>query len=65
MRISPLIRWPNLLCHYNHEGHTILRKKLTRAKFVQFVIQLEPCLIGMEACSSSHYFARLFTRYGH
>ncbi|EJQ5858886.1 IS110 family transposase, partial [Escherichia coli] len=49
----------------DHEGHTILRKKLTRAKFVQFVIQLEPCLIGMEACSSSHYFARLFTRYGH
>lgn len=33
----------------DHEGHTILRKKLTRAKFVQFVIQLEPCLIGMEA----------------
>lgn len=49
----------------DHEGHTILRKKLTRAKFVQFVIQLEPCLIGMEACSSSHHFARLFTRYGH
>ncbi len=24
----------------DHEGHTILRKKLTRAKFVQFVIQL-------------------------
>ncbi len=36
----------------DHEGHTILRKKLTRAKFVQFVIQLDPCLIGMEACSS-------------
>lgn len=46
----------------DHDGHTILRKKLTRAKFV---IQLEPCLIGIEACSSSHYFARLFTRYGH
>ncbi len=49
----------------DHEGHTILRKKLTRAKFVQFVMQLEPCLIGMEACSSSHHFARLFSRYGH
>lgn len=49
----------------DHEGHTVLRKRLTRAKFVQFVIQLEPCLIGMEACSSSHHFARLFSRHGH
>lgn len=47
------------------EGHTVLCKKLTRIKFVQFVIQLEPCLIGMEACSFSHHFARLFSRHGH
>lgn len=49
----------------DHNGQTVLKKKLTRAKFAEFVIRLEPCLIGMEACSSSHHFARLFLSYGH
>jgi transposase len=49
----------------DHNGNTILRKKLTRDKFVPFVMQLEPCLIGMEACASSHHFARVLTQFGH
>lgn len=49
----------------DHNGQTVLKKKLTRAKFAEFVIRLEPCLIGMEACSSSHHFARLFLSHGH
>ncbi len=28
-------------------------------------MQLEPCLIGMEACASSHHFARVLRQYGH
>ncbi|NDO79650.1 IS110 family transposase [Citrobacter sp. NCU1] len=49
----------------DHSGKTVLRKKLNRSQFVPFVIQLPPCLIGMEACSSSHHFARIFIREGH
>ncbi|MCT6532936.1 IS110 family transposase, partial [Staphylococcus aureus] len=30
-----------------------------------FLMQLEPCLIGMEACASSHHFARVLRQYGH
>ena len=46
-------------------GRTVLRKKLTRAKLIAFVAQLEPCLIGMEACGGAHYWAREFRRFGH
>lgn len=49
----------------DHNGNTILRKKLTRDKIVPFVMQLEPCLIGMEACASSHHFARVLAQFGH
>lgn len=49
----------------DHNGKTILRKKLSRNKFVPFIVNLEPCLIGMEACASSHHFARVLTEAGH
>lgn len=32
---------------------------------MQFFTKLEPCLIGMEACGSSHYWARELTKLGH
>ncbi|KGA66698.1 transposase family protein [Yersinia enterocolitica] len=46
-------------------GQTVLKKKLTRDKFLPFLMQLEPCLIGMEARASSHHFARVLRQYGH
>jgi transposase len=46
-------------------GKTVLRKKLTRAKVAVFIMQLSCCLIGTEACSSSHYWARKFQQWGH
>src|ERR1019366_6339042 len=30
-----------------------------------FVCVVEPCLIGMEACATSHYWARELTKFGH
>jgi transposase len=30
-----------------------------------FFARLDPCLVGMEACSTSHYWARELTRLGH
>ena len=46
-------------------GQVVVRKKLTRAKLMPFVAQLEPCVIGMEACAGAHYWGREFRRFGH
>ena len=47
------------------DGATIIRKRLRRAEVLSFVSGLEPCLIGMEACATSHYWARELTKFGH
>lgn len=44
---------------------TILRKQLRRPQMLNFFSKLAPCLIGMEACSSSHYWARELQKLGH
>lgn len=49
----------------NTTGKIVLRKKLTRGSLSEFIMQLPRCLIGMEACSSSHYWARKFQQWGH
>jgi transposase len=40
----------------------VLRKQLKRKDVVSFFANLEPCLIGMEACASAHYWARVLDR---
>ncbi len=42
-----------------------LRKQLRRHQVAPFFTNLEPCLIGMEACGSAHHWARLFEQFGH
>lgn len=46
-------------------GKQILTKKFTRSRLKQFLINLPPCLIAMEACGSAHYWGRLLRTYGH
>ncbi len=48
----------------DEEGQAVLRKKLTRSKLLAFIAQLELCLIGLEACSSSNW-AREMKKLGH
>ena len=43
----------------------VLRKRLTRAKLLEFFAQLAPCLIGLEACGAAHHWARKLTALGH
>jgi transposase len=43
----------------------VLRRQLRRAQVLQFFVRLEPCLVGMEACSASHHWARELTALGH
>jgi transposase len=42
-----------------------LRKRLKRAEVRAFFAQLPPCEIGIEACGSSHYWARELSKLGH
>ncbi len=49
----------------DERGKVVLRKKLKRAEVVNFFVPLQPCLIGMEACGSAHFWARKLTELGH
>ncbi len=46
-------------------GKALLRKQLRRSEMSKFFANLEPCLIGMEACGSSHHWARKLCEFGH
>lgn len=49
----------------DHSEHVVLRKTLRRTQMAAFFSQLSPCLIGIEACGASHYWARELVRMGH
>lgn len=49
----------------NQNGVVILQKKLRRNAVLSFLETLEPCLIGMEACATSHHWAREISALGH
>jgi transposase len=49
----------------NDHGKVVQRKKLTRKQMTTYFSNLEPCLIGMEACASSHFWARKLRSIGH
>jgi transposase len=49
----------------DERGNVVLRRQIRRSQLVLFFSRLEPCLIGMEACASSHYWARKLTALGH
>lgn len=47
-------------------GKVVLAKpRVMRDQLATFVAQLPPCVIGMEACSGAHQWARVFQQYGH
>src|SRR4030088_199657 len=43
----------------------VVRKQLRRGQLIAFFKALSPCLIGMEACATAHYWARELTKLGH
>ena len=46
-------------------GTVVIRRKLRRAEILQFFEALEPCLVGIEACATAHYWARSIMAFGH
>ena len=49
----------------NQHGKVVLRKTLSRNKLMSFIAQCPTCLIGLEACSGAHYWAREFEKLDH
>ena len=47
------------------DGQVVLRRKLKRRYVVAFFEKLAPCLVGIEACASSHHWARQLQALGH
>jgi len=49
----------------NDAGEVVVRKALRRSQVLPFFAKLPPCLVGMEACGTSHYWARELIKLGH
>src|SRR5580700_8410193 len=45
--------------------NVVVRKQLRRGQVLKFFAALPPCLVGMEACATAHYWARELTKLGH
>src|SRR5258708_24157354 len=46
-------------------GNVVIRRQLKRRYVLSFFQKLSPCLIGIEACASSHHWSRELKAYGH
>ncbi|MCB1984624.1 MAG: IS110 family transposase [Burkholderiales bacterium] len=49
----------------DNRGHVVLKKQPRRKQMLVFFDQLNPCLVGIEACGSSHYWSRELQKRGH
>jgi len=49
----------------DRDGRPVLRRKLRRSQVLGFFAKLPPCVIGIEACVSAHYWARELQELGH
>jgi len=49
----------------DERGKPVVRKQLKRDKVMAFFANMEPCVIGMEACGSAHHWARQLQSLGH
>jgi transposase len=47
------------------DGTVVIRKRVTRAKVLEFFSVLPPCLIGIEACPTAHHWSRQLSMLGH
>ncbi len=46
-------------------GKAVIRKQLKPARVIPFFMKLPPCVVGIEACASSHYWPRELTAVAH
>jgi transposase len=49
----------------DHDGAVVIRKRVSRAKVLEFCAALPSCLVGIEACPSAHHWSRRLQALGH
>lgn len=49
----------------DERGVVVVKRTLRRNQFRNFFRKLPPCLVGMEACGTAHYWARELAKLGH
>lgn len=49
----------------DESGAVVLQRRVSRGQFLKLFEKLPPCLVGMEACASSHHWARQLMELGH
>jgi transposase len=49
----------------DRSGRAVLRRKLRRGEVTRFFSEIPPCLVGIEASGSAHYWARVLGGFGH
>ncbi|RPI30201.1 MAG: IS110 family transposase [Hyphomicrobiaceae bacterium] len=54
-----------VVCAGDAEGRTVFFRQFSFAGFAEWAANLPACLIGLEACSSAHHWARFLTQHGH
>ncbi len=47
------------------DGAVVIRKRVSRAKVLEFFAALPPCLVGIEACPTAHHWSRRLQVLGH
>ena len=62
---SSLAKRADLAVRVTRRNRQGIRKRLNRNKVLEFFAQLEPCLVGMEACAGAHYWGREVMAHGH
>ena len=49
----------------DERGRVAVRRQMKRREVLAFFANLEPCLVGLEACGGFHYWAREIGKHGH
>lgn len=49
----------------NGDGESVIKRALRRSQVLDFFRRLPKCLVGLEACATSHYWAREIGAFGH
>ena len=49
----------------DNDGKVVIRRQLKRRYVLAFFEKLQPCLVGIEACASSHHWSRELQALGH
>jgi len=47
------------------DGEVVIRKRVSRAKVLEFFASLPSCLVGIEACPTAHHWSRQLHALGH